>query len=432
MEQWDRGYQVRQSGIYAGASALLQLNIGAILLVGAILRIAWALAIPVVPLSDSHAYDTFATNIWQHGVYGWTPESPTSYWPVGTSALYALIYQIFGHQYAAIVGLNILFSLGIIFYAYKTTELFFYKSVAAGTALLVAVWPTHIFFVTILASELPYMLLTLMGIFYFFKEEKVSPQNILIIGTCFALAYYVRPLATTVLAVCAFSAVVACGKRFTPTIIRTLLVLLIMALAVSPWAKRNYDLYGHVVPMSTNGGAVFWMGNTPGTEGGYHPLPEYVKGLNEHERNQTLKKEAVKYIQEEPLAFLLRTAEKFVAFHSRETIGITWNEEGIKHRFGAGWIMPLKLLSQCFWLTCLIIGLIGILIYLRKSPFKHIFHPFLLLWLSSAGLHALIVAQDRYHIPVVPFIFAFSIYGVHYFAERLRMKRGILAPESQA
>lgn len=423
---------MRQRGIYAGTIALLQLNIGTILLLGAIARIAWALAIPVIPLSDSRAYDTFATNIWQHGVYGWTPDSPTSFWPVGTSALYALIYQIFGHQYAAIVCLNILFSLGIIFYSYKTTELFFDKPVAAGTALLVAVWPTHIFFVTILASELPYMLLTLMGIFYFFKEDKVSPVNILIVGICFALAYYVRPLATTVLAVCAFGAVVACRKRLAPTAIRTLLVFLIMALAVAPWAKRNYDLYGHIVPMSTNGGAVFWMGNTPGTEGGYHRLPEYVEGLNEHERNQILKKEALKYIQEDPLEFLIRTTEKFVAFHSRETIGVTWNEEGITRTLGAGWIMPLKLLSQCFWLACLVIGLIGILCYLRKSPVHHIFHPFLLLWLSSAGLHALIVAQDRYHIPTVPFLFAFTIYSIHNFFEKLQMKRGILAPESQA
>jgi len=97
-------------------TGVFQPNIITILVIAAAIRILWALLVPVVPLSDSNAYDTFALNLWQHGVYGWTPDSPTSYWPVGTSALYALVYQIFGHNYAFIVALNLLLSLAIIFF----------------------------------------------------------------------------------------------------------------------------------------------------------------------------------------------------------------------------------------------------------------------------------------------------------------------------
>lgn len=395
-----------------------RVNIGLIILIGLCLRVVWALLIPVEPVSDSQAYDTFAQNIWLHGVYGWTPTEPTSYWPVGTSALYALIYHLAGHNHTWIVVLNILLSIGITFYTFKLAGLFFTKSVALLTALLVSIWPTHVFFSTVLASELPYMLLTLVGIYYFFAEDEITLKNILITGVCFALAYYIRPLATTVLVVCAFCAVVSARKSALKTGLRAFAIFNIMVVAVIPWAKRNYDLYGQVVPMSTNDGAVFWMGNTPGTEGGYHELPEYVKNMNEYQRNQVLKQEAIENIKSEPVEFIKRTLAKFIKFHSHETIGVTWNAEGISSSIGDRWLLPLKLVSQTFWIACLGGGLVGVILFLRKEPLNQLFHPFILLWLSSAGLHALIVAQDRYHIPIVPFVAAFAAYAMCQFAPK--------------
>ena len=45
-----------------------------VIFIGMGLRILWALAMPVNPVSDSVAYDTFARNLAQHGVYGWTQD----------------------------------------------------------------------------------------------------------------------------------------------------------------------------------------------------------------------------------------------------------------------------------------------------------------------------------------------------------------------
>lgn len=41
-----------------------------LLAAGMILRILWVLVVPVEPVSDSAAYHSFATTIYQHGVYG--------------------------------------------------------------------------------------------------------------------------------------------------------------------------------------------------------------------------------------------------------------------------------------------------------------------------------------------------------------------------
>ena len=86
----------------------------AIVCVAICVRAIWAMAVPVVPVSDSVAYDTFASNLANGDGYGWRPESPTAYWPVGTSAMYALLYAMFGHVYWPIVFFNIVLGVGIV------------------------------------------------------------------------------------------------------------------------------------------------------------------------------------------------------------------------------------------------------------------------------------------------------------------------------
>lgn len=50
-----------------------------IVAIGFVLRTAWALLIPVIPVSDSQAYDALARMLVGHGVYGWTPAQPSAY-----------------------------------------------------------------------------------------------------------------------------------------------------------------------------------------------------------------------------------------------------------------------------------------------------------------------------------------------------------------
>ena len=85
-----------------------------ILVVGFALRLVWALAVPMEPVSDSHAYHVFATNLAEHGVYGWTPDQPGAYWAVGTSAIVAALYVVFGPGFGPIVVLNVIISVAVI------------------------------------------------------------------------------------------------------------------------------------------------------------------------------------------------------------------------------------------------------------------------------------------------------------------------------
>ena len=391
-----------------------------ILIVSFLLRLVWALLIPVIPLSDSMAYDVFATNIWLHKTYGWEAQQPSSYWPVGTSAIYSILYTIFGHTYWPIVVLNCVISIVIINVSYRLCQRFFpspQERIATLTALALALWPTMIFYTTVLSSELLYLFFSLLALHWFFNAcdgERYSWPTILSSGACFAAAYYVRPLITVPLIIALLSAVLVlhCSLRRVLSVGAS--IGIVMALAVAPWAYRNYQLHDAFVPMSSNSGAVFWMGNQPGTDGGYLNTPAAMKGMDTHLRSQKLKAEAIEYIKAEPLAFVQRTLYKLVRFHSYETIGVSWNEQGIRQRFGAWAILPLKLLTTGYWSLLIITAFAGLIMYgLREGLWPLCTSPFALLWGSSAAIHALIVSQDRYHIPVVPFIAAFAAYAIH-------------------
>lgn len=124
------------------------------LLIAFFLRVFWALLVPVIPLSDSNAYDVFAQNIASGYCYCWKPGESTAFWPVGTSAVYALIYSVIGHTYIPIVVLNIMVGLGTIALAMSLARRWLGPVPAVLTGWILAIWPEMIQFTTILASEM--------------------------------------------------------------------------------------------------------------------------------------------------------------------------------------------------------------------------------------------------------------------------------------
>ena len=393
---------------------LLQICLAAIAL-----RVIWVLLIPVIPISDSYAYDVFAQNIWQHGTYGWNADEPTSYWPVGLSGIYSGFYFLFGHTYTPIVIFNIACSVAIIIYTKKLCDRFFeHQNIGIYAAIIIALWPTLIFYCSVLASELPYLAFLLAAIYYLSDLKSGFIKQGIIGGILFAITYYIRPLATIPLFITIFYLLINHSEKKL-VVFRSIITIGLIVIAVFPWAQRNYSLYDAYVPMSTNSGATFWMGNQPDTDGGYKELPDYVDGLNEYERNNTLKAEALEYIKEEPVEFLVRTTKKFFIFHLHETIGVTWNKEGIKQRFGDWAILPLKLIGQAYWSLFLLLGLAGLVLHiLHKGFWTTAFHPFTLIWAATAGVHAIIVSQDRYHLPIIPMVTAYGAYALYYYQSK--------------
>ena len=382
---------------YATAAMLL-------LAAGLVLRVAWAMLVPVVPISDSVAYDTFATNLATHGVYGWTPGAPSSFWPVGTSAIYAALYWVFGHHFAPIVVLNLLLSTLIVLQTMWLARLFFDDQTAVVAGCILAMWPTQIAYVTILASELPFTLLTLLGMCVWYSPSLSKSARGCTSGLAFAAASYVRPIALLLPAVLWLTDLLDL-RKFREQLLVFVLAVAVIAGCIAPWSIRNMKLYHHFMLISSDGGVALWIGNNPSSNGTHTPMPDSVDRLNEYERDKQLGEVALRYIINRPLDFVFRTIKKAILLHFNETIAVHWNAGGIKQRFGEGAILPLKVLMQTYWSLVLLLAAIGFTELVRNVGFmRALFHPILAPWIYFSAVYAVMLVQDRYHFPSDPYI----------------------------
>jgi len=399
-------------------------HLALILLLAFALRAIWAMVIPVVPVSDAVAYDAFARTLVEHGTFGWTANEPTSFWPPGTTFLHAALFWTFGFRYEPIVVANIGLSLGIVLVSARLADRFWGHRVALLTALVLAVWPTLVMYSTILASELPFLLLTLLALDVWTQKGRHATAQAVLVGLLLGLAALVRPQALLLPFLLAFSTI-ATGGLSGPVVLQQIRLLLmaglVMAMVVAPWTWRNHQLYGEPVLISTNGGITLWMGNAPGTDGRYMDVPQAYDHLPENERARILGQEARDHIRQDPLGFASRALRKLVILYGNESVGVGWNEAGIRQALGEPWIPRLKRLTQISWALILALALVGAWASLSRQGWRRtVFSPFTLTIGYFTAIHMVVVSQERYHLAFAGQLALLAAAGGLFLLERLR------------
>jgi 4-amino-4-deoxy-L-arabinose transferase-like glycosyltransferase len=366
------------------------------------LRLIWAWWVPVVPNSDGEAYDAFARTLVQHGTFGWEADHPTSFWPPGTTFLHASLFALFGIRYEPIVAMNIALSLGIVWVSARLAARFWGQKVAVLSALILAVWPTLVMYPTILASELPFLFLTLLALDLWTVPWLGLAARGLLAGLVLGLAALVRPQALLLPLVYAGGLVLMhrAGRAALLEQIRCVVLAgIAMAVVVAPWTWRNHQLYGEPVLISSNGGITLWMGNTPGTDGRYMVTPKKYSHLPENERARVLGQEARAYILQDPAAFAARAVKKLLILYTNESVGVGWNSPGIREVFGEDWEQRLKRLTQASWALICLLVVVGLWSSLRRAGFLWtLFSPITLSILYFTAIHMVVVSQERYHL----------------------------------
>jgi 4-amino-4-deoxy-L-arabinose transferase-like glycosyltransferase len=375
-----------------------------ILAIALLLRTVWALLVPVEPVSDGVVYNLLARNL-AHGLgYCWSPGNPTGYWPVGTSFLYSVLFRLFGEGFAPILVFNIAISVATIWLTMRLAQRWFGVRVALIAGGLAALWPVQIEFTTVLASELIFNLLLVL-LLTVWEQERLNPwAKAVLVGLLSAAACYLRPVGMLLPAVL-FALTVNRERRFLRPALLAAVALLAMAVAIAPWSIRNTRIFGRFELVSTNGGPNFWMGNNPAGPGGTEDLPAEAVNLPEGVRDAYLAAQARAYIRQYPGRFVVRSLKKVVWLHDHETIGVHWNLAALTSRFGERGVRRLKLLSDLYWWTVLLLAMAGCsLVMTRHGMWAFFTAPAVVLWAYFTALYAVMVTQDRYHFPSLPFI----------------------------
>jgi 4-amino-4-deoxy-L-arabinose transferase-like glycosyltransferase len=378
------------------------------------IRLIWALIVPVGHVSDPDAYDRLARTLVEHGVYGWTKDEPTAYYPIGTSAFYAAVYWLFGTSDWAVKIVNMLLGLLMIALAMLVASHWFDRRVALIAGALLAAWPAFIQYTTVLASETIFTV-ALLGSLLAFENLLKTRDRVwwlaALTGALVGVAALIRPPAMLLPAV--FGVIYLWERR---NVAATAKIVVGMGLAIvvvmAPWAYRNYKLFNVPILSSSSAGANFWMGNNPNTTGFYEQPPPPDPNLNEAVVDAGWAREAVSYIKERPFAFLGRTLVKSVRLYERETIGVHWNAVGLTQVLGAGSLVVAKIISQIYWMAMVVLFAYGC--YLNRPAARTWpgLNTGLAVMAYSTAIYAITVIQDRYHIPTNPIMAAFAAVAV--------------------
>ena len=282
-------------------------------------------------------------------------------------------------------------------------------------AFLVAIWPILIEFTTIMASELIFIFLILLAI-YVWGSKQLSPiLKAVIWGALICAATYVRPTALPIIALLPILDWLA-NKDWRASIQTFIVAAVTAALLFSPWVNRNQQVFGEFVLVSANGGANLWMGNNLNSNGGYTDLTD-LPFKNEVARDQYFKKEAINFILHNPLNYAKLAIKRTIITYKAETIGIVWNGY-LEKQFNKPVLMGMKLVSSMFWWMIVVFAGIGVYKSLKDRQLK----PFNVLFIVATFFFIfpiLTVGQDRYHLPMNPFLAIFAAYALETMLLRL-------------
>lgn len=393
-----------------------------IVLIAFALRLLWLLLIPVIPVSDSVMYHEFAKSISSGNGYAFPAGNLTAYWPVGTPAIYAFLYTLFGESFIVIAVFNVVVGLLTLVLIMLLARLWFNESTAYIVGILYAIWPSQIQFTTILASETIFNVFILLGLFFWYRPQSNTLFNWIIGTIFFVAATYVRPIALLIPFILIGLSFLR-GFNYKQLFSSSIVTLITMTILITPWAVRNYDLFDEFVLISTNGGPVFWMGNNPDSTGEYMPLPENLEFDSETERADYFKSEALKHIKEEPGIFAKRLIKRFVDYYRSENIGVNWNIEGIKQQGLDKTVLPLKLISSGYWVLLVLLAVYGGIGLIRSEGFYNATTatPIIALIGYNTVLHTIIASGDRYHFPIIPFIGLLAAHALFKIKNRMQI-----------
>src|SRR6185503_8545942 len=103
--------------------------------------------------------------------------------------------------------------------------------------------------------------------------------------------------------------------------------LLLAAAVVVPWSVRNYRVLHAYVPISTNGGSVFYRANNPLADGSFSDRGERdLDGLrgDEVNWNRTGFAWGMEWIRRDPLGFLALIPKKMALLVASDSSSTSW------------------------------------------------------------------------------------------------------------
>ncbi len=370
-------------------------------------RGTWAIALGSrEPRFDEVNYIARAERLAQGQGYVDARGRPETYWPVGYPALLAAGYAVAGRS--RLTGVLLQLGLGVATCAlvFAVGKSAFGSRVGRAAAVLMAVYPTHVFYTTLHLTEPLFTVLLAAVVAFLLKSGDRAPGVEIVTGVVIGLAALVRPLIVMLplaLPIWYWSQ----GLRTRSILMRTALVGCCTLGVLSPWLVRNHGITGQWFLISTTGAHNFWMGNHPGAFGGYayrREIDEQLRVGSERDFSRGYRL-GLKAIADSPLRALLRSLQKVTYFLALETDGVLWNLKGFEAPPASAVTLVLLAAANGAYLFVIGFAVLGLMC-------TRLTHPASSLFLVISGylvlIAAVFVGDPRYHYALVPIATIFT------------------------
>lgn len=294
-----------------------------LVIVAAVVRFAWLLAIPTIQVSDAGMYEELGWRLAESGRFEDSAGRPEVFWPVGYPLLLAGLFRLFGTSHWTYQIVNLVAGTILCVLVYRLAKRSFSPGVAAASGFVTALFPS---LVASTSLCLPQGLLATALVALALGWRQVIARG----PACFALgvATGLAALAkgTYLVVPFVFLAFDAVRRRIRIALLvrPAAIVLAGIALVVLPWTARNVQRFGRPVLLSANWGHVLWMGYNPLATGAYYfpddpDLNPLVREADPIRRDALGRDLAFRFIREHPEA-LPRLVVKKIWRHLRDDV----------------------------------------------------------------------------------------------------------------
>lgn len=383
----------------------LRFGLLAALGVGAVLRLAAALALQPEPFSDVATYLALAGQLAHEGRYG--TEGARAYWPPGLPLALAPWLAAGLPPTAAVLALNLVCFAAMALGLSSLVRALGHPAHAAVPAWLLALWPTHVLMAGAPVKELLVMALLPWVVLLGARALAGSWRAALGAGVLTGLAVLVQP-SLQLLPVAGVLLALLLTRRLLRPLAMGGLVLAAMLAAISPWAARNLAVLGEPVLVSTNGGSVLYRANNDLATGTYIPAGAVVvTGLGEVATDRAYKRLGFAWIGDHPLGFGRLVATKVLLFLGDNSYGsyvaFGADRDGLDRRL----YVAIRLGCALPWLLgwALVAAVVGRGLGARERAVAAALPVVpLLVVLPLAyllAIHAVFESGTKYHLPVL-------------------------------
>lgn len=366
---------------------------------GVLIRLLWIITFPSVATSDGASYLALAKQLYETHSYG--QAGALAYWPPGYPLLLSIFHSLPVKISTIVYTLNISMYVICSYALYKAIVIFLSHQHARLTIILLMLWPNFIAIAGDTSKESILIALMSCSTYALFKliSEKNHILNSSILGLLLGLIMLVQPSLTLFISVIIATFLTVKIKN-SIGITSSLIIIIVSAITIAPWAIRNYSHFNKVVLVSSNGGFNFYRANNENADGRYQDSgPVDLSHLSELDISKKGFELGKEWIVNNPVDFLTLAVKKQLLFLGEDGAAIY---STLKRGGGSDsetTYIIIKTLALIFWMF---LWLSILCVSRNRETVTFTFCSYSFLYLYT--IHSIFESGSKYHIPVVIFL----------------------------